>query len=539
MPYADPVVSKVYARLWARNKRLRKRYESDSAPPPPPTIPADPKAQAGLICEWSRDTLIIPPGHPRSGKPLELEPFQFKFLQGALSSRESLLCLGRKNGKTALIAVLMLAHIAEGAPLLSAGWRGGIVSLSKVHARELLKIAVGLVESSGLDLTVRRTPYPGTISNDVRGSVIEVLSSDKNAGHSTSYDLVCLDELGLFEDRSRELVMSVRSSVSAKDGRTVSISIRGFSDMLTELENRGKLQSTYVQIHEPSDPACRLDDEPSWYESNPGLGTIKSLDYMRTAAAAAIATPSDSALFQAYDLNLPGSPTEEVIVTVEQWTACEASALPPAEGLAYVGVDLGGSRSMASIAVYWPLSGRFQAWGCFPETPSLRERGSKDGVGTLYERMQEEGNLYILGERVIDVSAFIAPILADIPSIGGLGFDRFREMEMMQIVDNVGYRGPLYARGTGASARADGSHDVRSFTRAVITGRILTTPSLLMRSALRFAVLRHDAAGNPALSKVKQRGRIDAVQAAVIALGIADLQADHSIKKRRRFAVCR
>lgn len=105
--------------------------------------------------------------------------------------------------------------------------------------------------------------YPGTVSNDARGSVIEVLSSDKNADHSTSYDLVCMDELGLFEDRSRELVMSVRSSVSAKDGRTVSISIRGFSDMLTELENRGKLQSTYVQIHEPKDPACRLDDEAS------------------------------------------------------------------------------------------------------------------------------------------------------------------------------------------------------------------------------------------------------------------------------------
>lgn len=260
---------------------------------------------------------------------------------------------------------------------------------------------------------------------------------------------------------------------------------------------------------------------------------------MKTAAAAAIVTPSDAVLFQAYDLNLPGSPAEEVIVTVEQWTACERDTLPPAEGKAYVGVDLGGSRSMASIAVYYALTGRFECWGCFPETPSLRERGSKDGIVTLYERMQAAGDLYILGERVIDVAAFISPILADIPSVGGLGFDRFREMEMMQIIDNVGYRGPLYARGTGASARADGSHDVRSFTRAVITGRIVTTPSLLMRSALRFAVLRFDPAGSPALSKAKRRGRIDAVQAAVIATGIADLQADHSVKKRRRFAVCR
>lgn len=522
-----------------RNRRLRKRYEGGKTPPPIPKIPRDPSRQAGLICEWSADVLKIPPGHPRSGEPLSLEPFQFEFLQGCLSHRESLLCLGRKNGKTALIAVLMLAHIAEGAPLLQAGWRGGIVSLSKVHARELLKLAVQLVESSGLDLTIRKTPHPGTVSNDARGSIIEVLSSDKNAGHSTSYDLVCLDELGLFEDRSRELVMSVRSSVSAKDGSTVAISIRGYSDMLSELEARGSLPDTYIQIHEPSDPACALDDRRAWHESNPGLGSIKSIRYMETAAAAAIATPSDSALFRAYDLNLPGSPTAEVIVTVDQWMQCECDSLPPAEGLAYVGVDLGGSKSMACICVYWPLSGRFQAWGCFPETPTLRERGSGDGVGTLYERMYEEGNLYLLGERVIDVAAFIAPILADIPSIGGVGFDRFREPEMLQILDNVGYRGPLYARGTGASARADGSHDVRSFQRAVITGKISTTPSLLLRSALRFAVLRHDPAGNPALDKVKRRGRIDAIQAAVIATGIADLQGDHAVKKKRRFAVCR
>ena len=52
---------------------------------------------------------------------------------------------------------------------------------------------------------------------------------------------------------------------------------------------------------------------------------------------------------------------------------------------------------------------------------------------------------------------------------------------------------------------------------------MLSAPSLLMASALRDSEIRYDASGNPALEKARQRGRIDACLAAVIAIGLAEL----------------
>ena len=79
----------------------------------------------------------------------------------------------------------------------------------------------------------------------------------------------------------------------------------------------------------------------------------------------------------------------------------------------------------------------------------------------------------------------------------------------------------LRGRGTGASATADGSHDVRSFRRGVLQGKLAVLALPLMRSAVRFVKVRHDGAGNPALDKTKPSARIDLCQAGVIALGLA------------------
>ena len=101
-----------------------------------------------------------------------------------------------------------------------------IASLSKEKAAELRGQIQAIGEASKLkELRYRRSPYPGRIES-ATGS-IEVLSSDRSAGHSSSFDLVIVDETGLFSERARELLAGLRSSVSAKNGRVVHISVRG------------------------------------------------------------------------------------------------------------------------------------------------------------------------------------------------------------------------------------------------------------------------------------------------------------------------
>ena len=80
------------------------------------------------------------------------------------------------------------------------------------------------------------------------------------------YDLVIVDETGLFPLRARELLAGLRSSVSARNGAIRHISIRGDSILFREiLEN----PSVVSHVHAASD-GCAIDDEAAWRAANPG-----------------------------------------------------------------------------------------------------------------------------------------------------------------------------------------------------------------------------------------------------------------------------
>ena len=66
----------------------------------------------------------------------------------------------------------------------------------------------------------------------------------------------------------------------------------------------------------------------------------------------------------------------------------------------------------------------------------------------------------------------------------------------------------------------DGSADVRSFQRKVESGELRPGESLLLASAIAESRLRYDGNGNGALDKGRAKGRIDALSAAVIAVGL-------------------
>ena len=80
---------------------------------------------------------------------------------------------------------------------------------------------------------------------------------------------------------------------------------------------------------------------------------------------------------------------------------------------------------------------------------------------------------------------------------------------------------PMVWRGQGASATADGSADVRAFQRSVLRRSFAWRESLLLTSAIQESDIRFDVGGNPAINKARALGRIDALQAAVIAAGLA------------------
>ena len=53
---------------------------------------------------------------------------------------------------------------------------------------------------------------------------------------------------------------------------------------------------------------------------------------------------------------------------------------------------------MTAAAAYWPETGRLEALAVFPMRPGLLERGQRDGVGPLYERLAARGELTQAGD---------------------------------------------------------------------------------------------------------------------------------------------
>ena len=160
---------------------------------------------------------------------------------------------------------------------------------------------------------------------------------------------------------------------------------------------------------------------------------------------------------------------------------------------------------------------------CFPETPSLLERGKKDAVGDLYCRMEARGELALAGERVTDVAALLRMGRAAYGNPDVVVADRWREGELRQALSQAGIPpAALVIRGQGYR---DGGEDVRNFRKAVVDGRVRMPVSLLMRAALAGAVTVSDAAGNSKLAKKEDTPdrrdghRDDAVAAMILAVG--------------------
>ena len=185
---------------------------------------------------------------------------------------------------------------------------------------------------------------------------------------------------------------------------------------------------------------------------------------------------------------------------------------------------------MSAATAYWPETGALEAVAVFPAIPDLSDRGIRDGVGPRYQQMHRRGELVIAGDRVADVQALISLTLERWGRADLLVADRWREPELRQNLEAVGY--PFTALETRGMGYRDGGEDVRDFRAAVLGGRVTPAPSLLLRSALSEARVMYDPAGNAKLAKSREGGRRqnvrdDAIAAAVIAVAAGYRRARH------------
>ena len=229
-------------------------------------------------------------------------------------------------------------------------------------------------------------------------------------------------------------------------------------------------------------------------------------------------------MFRALRLNQGVSDTTvSVLVDADTWRNVEALPEPESRSTDYVlGIDAGQNAAMSATAAYF-RDGTLEAIACFPELPNLAERGLADGVGDLYRRMAERGELFQAERRVSDLQALLRESLDRWGRPVAIVCDRWRLAELKQHLESIRFPlAELVERGQGFK---DGGQDVRDFRAAVLGDHVRPSRSLLLTAAMSEARVTGDPSGNWKLAKHVQGGRRanardDACAAAIVAVAV-------------------
>ncbi len=488
------------------------------------------------------EKLVIPEGI-RAGKRIKLAPYQKSFVRGAMADGISIaiLSVARGGGKSALsagIALAALIGVYDAQPRREIIVGARTAQQAQIAFEYLVGFCRSLPPAIQSDIHVRKSPrLELRFEGDGGGHIVRAISSDGRSSLGSSPVLVLMDEFAAWRTGAgSELEHALLSGLGKRNGRALIISTSADSDshpFSTYLDN--PQEGTYIQEHR-AEPGLPADDLESLKAANPGAeyGIGASLEWLQAAARRSIARGgSNLSSFRNYCRNeRVSSESRDVVLSVDQWLACECNDLPERSGSVVIGLDLGSSASMSAASYWWPDTGRLESLATFPSVPSLADRGAADGVGTRYEEMKERGELSTCGENTVPVAPWLRTVIEQVDgeTVQVIVADRYKQAEMSEAFMTAGIRAEVCWRGMGFR---DGSEDLGRFQRAAFDGLVKSAPSLLMRSAFADAVVIKDVAGNAKLAKGRSNGKIDAVASSILAVAEGVRRNSRPVIKRR------
>ena len=452
------------------------------------------------------------------GSQMQVWDWEDEFIAGAFSDGVTRIGLSipRKNGKTEAVSAIavsgLIGHLAQrnGLVLLVASsLEQGRIAFTSIRA-----MLQPLIDRDKRRFRIADTANRAEIEDRRSGCRLRVISSDPDRAFGLRPHLVIGDEVASWPGGGERMVAALVTSVGGRECRFLMTGTRPIDN--DHVFERWLRTADYSYVRHADPNADPLDVE-TYRACNPSWD---HLPFLRKAIerdiAEATVDPNALPRLRALRGNLGGADTAEAyLLDPVTWTArCEGDA--EREGRYALGVDLGKALSMSAVVGYWPHSGAVRALGAFPRRPGLLERGTTDGVGELYQRLNERGELLLLGEEVVDVGRLIAEAVERWGKPNLILSDRFRQADLRQAVVDAGIPPTkLVYRGLGTYS---GDPDINQFRRSAIAGDIHAGTSLLLRHSLSESRTTRDHAGNEKLTRRRASSANDAAVALVLAV---------------------
>jgi phage terminase large subunit-like protein len=206
------------------------------------------------------------------GKPLVLLPFQQDFIRAVydnpVGTSRAYLSIGRKNGKSALIACLVLAHVVGPEARMNSQIVSG--ARSRDQAALVFKLAQKMVMLSPvLKKETRITPSSKMITGLAVNAEYKAISAEAGTAHGLSPVLAILDEVGQIKGPQDDFVDAVDTSQGAHvNPLLIAISTQAATDndlFSRWLDDAAKSGDPRIVSHVyAAPPDCGLSDREAW-----------------------------------------------------------------------------------------------------------------------------------------------------------------------------------------------------------------------------------------------------------------------------------
>lgn len=461
------------------------------------------------------------------GKPLKLEPFQVDFIRevydNPAGTRRGILSIGRKNGKTALIAGILLAHICGPEAVLNTQIVSG--AMSRDQASVVFALACKMIQlSPEMTKITRIVPSSKRILGLTRNVEFRALSADGRTAHGLSPVLAILDELGQVRGPRSGFVDAIITAQGAHKNplqMVISTQSPNDADLLSLwIDDAKQSNDPHIVCHVyAADKDCDLMDEKAWAAANPAIGKFRSLKDVEEQAAQAVRMPSAEATFR----NLVLNQRIEVISPFISRGVWLVNSQEPDESAfyecpVYVGLDLSAKTDLTAMVMLAFKDGR---WHVKPVvwTPEkgLRDRAKRDRAP--YDVWHQQGYLRTIPGASIDyevVAKEIADTLADC-NVQAVGFDRWRFDLLKKEFDKLGLDLPLTPFGQGFKDMAPALDTLETL---LLNEQMAHGAHPVLTMCMANSRVERDPAGNRKLNKAKATGRIDAAIALAMAAGL-------------------
>lgn len=498
-----------------------------------------PQTRAERNIAWIETHCRIPEGRD-VGKPVRLREWQKEELRRIYDNphgtRRAILSFGRKNGKTALSAFILLLHLCgpEARPnsqLYSA-------AQSREQAAILFALAAKIVRMSpdlSAYVTVRDTAKQ--LACQELGALYRALSAEASTAYGLSPVLIVHDELGQVKGPRSELYEALETATGAQENPlsiVISTQAPTDADLLSVLIDdalKGEDPRVVVSLH-----TAPMDADPFGEEAiraaNPAFGDFQNPVETLAMAEDARRMPSREAEYRNLILNQRVEMSAPFI-SRSVWQECAVPVVPDFGGLpVYAGLDLSEVSDLTAFVAVAPVDGVWHVRPTFwlPGV-GLADKARADRVP--YDLWHRQGWLQASPGPTVDYE-FVAAFLWDFcqaNDVRKIAFDRWNWRHLKPWLLKAGFsdeqladEGALFEpMGQGFQSMSPALRDLES---AILNRRIAHGGHPVLTMCAANATVQADPAGNRKLSKMKSHGRIDGMVALAMAMSVAGTWED-------------